>query len=183
MHQLTAAEQAELTQCVDQVRRGLGAFLVAGEALVKIRDKQLYRRDYRSFEDFANAEFGLTSRRLFQLIESFELVKTMKSISPLLPTPTIEAQVRPLAGLTPIEQVEAFSEAVELAGGELPTPKQVKAAAAKRRPARRGRKVAKPVRLRVPGGSVLIIPNKAFDSVEACLLAALEQARTKAAAA
>ena len=179
---LTPSEQAELNRCVDQVRRGLGAFLVAGEALGTIKAKQLYRATHPTFEMFAQAEFGLTARRLAQLIESFEIVQSLKSISPSLPTPVVEAAVRPLAGLPEVDQAEAYLEAVEDAGGEAPSPKQVKAAADKRRPARRGRKVARPVRLRVPGGSVIVEPNKAFQSVEACLLAALEQLRSKAAA-
>lgn len=182
---LSPKEQAELDRCVETVRRGLRSYLEAGEALATIRDKQLYRTSYQTFEQFANGEFGLTSRRLSQLIESFEIVKNLKLISPNAPTPKVEAAVRPLAGLTPIDQVEAYLEAVEVADGEAPTPNAVKAAAAKRKAKKVGKsaKSAKPVRFRVPGATVIVEPNKAFESVEACLLAALDQVRQSSKAA
>ena len=177
---LTAAERAELETCVQVVRRGLGAFLEAGEALHRIKAKQLYRSSHATFEAFAIAEFNLTGRRLQQLIESFEIVRTMKSISPNLPTPAVEAAVRPLAGLPPALQVEAFTEAVAAAGGESPTPRQVRESVARRKPASKV-KAPRPVRFRVPGAIVEVTPNKAFPGVVEALEAALNQARQAAA--
>ena len=175
---LTVEERAELENCVQVVKRGLGSFLEAGEALQRIKSKQLYRQSHPTFEAFAAAEFNLTGRRLAQLIESFEIVKTMKLVSPSLPTPAMEAAVRPLAGLTPAVQVEAFQEAVEAAGGESPSPRQVREAAARRKPA--PKKAARPVRFRVPGAIVEVTPNKAFGGVVEALEAALHQARQAA---
>ena len=177
---LSAAERAELETCLQVVRRGLGAFLEAGEALLRIRDKQLYRQNYPSFEAFAVGEFNLTGRRLHQLIESFEITKTLKLISPSLPTPAIEAVVRPLASLPAALQVEAFTEAVEAAGGESPTPRQVRESVARRKPASKV-KASRPVRFRVPGAIVEVTPNKAFPGVVEALEAALSQARQAAA--
>lgn len=176
---LTDDERAELATCLQVVRRGLGAFLEAGEALLRIRDKQLYRQTHATFEAFAVAEFNLTGRRLQQLIESYEIVRSLKLISPNLPTPAIEAAVRPLAGLPADLQLEAYEEAVEAAGGESPSPKQVKAAAAKRKPAPKV-KAPRPVRFRVPGAIVEVTPNKAFGGVVEALEAALNQARQAA---
>ena len=176
---LTAAERAELETCVTIVRRGLGSFLEAGEALLRIRDKQLYRERYVTFEAFAVGEFNLTGRRLQQLIESFEIVRSMKLVSPSLPTPAMEAAVRPLAGLPDDLQLEAYEEAVEAAGGVSPTPRQVKAAASKRKPASKS-KAPRPVRFRVPGAIVEVTPNKAFPGIVEALEAALTQARQAA---
>lgn len=168
-------ERAELAAAVATVKRGLGAFLEAGEALLRIRDKQLYRNSHTSFEGFAVAEFGLTGRRLGQLIESFEIVRSLKSISPNLPTPQVEAAVRPLAGLPDDLKLEAYQAAVDAAGGESPSPRQVKAAAAARRkPA--SKKAPRPVRFRVPGAIVEVTPNRAFGGVVEALEAALIQA-------
>lgn len=177
---LTAAERAELETCLQVVRRGLGSFLEAGEALHRIKTKQLYRQSHATFEAFAVAEFNLTGRRLSQLVESFEIVRTMKLVSPSLPTPAIEAVVRPLASLPADVQLEAYEEAVEAAGGESPTPRQVKAAASKRKPAAKV-KAPRPVRFRVPGAIVEVTPNKAFGGVVEALEAALSQARQAAA--
>lgn len=177
---LSPAERAELSSCVETVKRGLRSFLEAGQALENIRAKQLYREGHRTFESFAEREFGLSDRRLHQLIESFKLVENLKSISPSLPTPKVEAAVRPLAGLNPVDQLAAYTEAVEAAGGGAPAPKLVKAAADKRRAAKPGNRAAKPVRLRVPGATVEVFPNKAFTTVEAALEAALAQVRSAA---
>ena len=177
---LTNDERAELETCLQVVRRGLGSFLEAGEALHRIRDKQLYRQNYPSFEAFAVGEFNLTARRLHQLIESFEIARTMKLVSPSLPTPAMEAAVRPLAGLPAALQVEAFTEAVQAAGGESPSPKQVRESAARRKPASKV-KAPRPVRFRVPGAIVEVTPNKAFPGVVEALEAALSQARQAAA--
>lgn len=180
---LSPAEQAELTKCVETVRQGLRSFIEAGRALMTIKDRQLYRANHPTFEAFANAEFGLTARRLSQLIESFEVVENLKSLSPSSPAPVVEAQVRPLANLPPTKQVAVYEEAVQLAGGEAPAPKLVKEVAERHRPAKKGKKVARPVRLRVPGGTVVIEPNKAFTSVEDALVAALAQVRQAASKA
>ena len=177
---LSAAERAELETCLQVVRRGLGSFLEAGEALHRIKTKQLYRQSHATFEAFAVAEFNLTGRRLSQLVESFEIVRTMKLVSPSLPTPAMEAAVRPLAGLPAALQVEAFTEAVEAAGGESPSPKQVRESAARRKPASKV-KAPRPVRFRVPGAIVEVTPNKAFPGVVEALEAALNQARQAAA--
>ena len=61
--------------------------------------------------------------------------------------------------------------------------KLVKEVAERHRPAKKGKKVARPVRLRVPGGTVVIEPNKAFTSVEDALVAALAQVRQAASKA
>ena len=174
------AERAELAAAVATVKRGLGAFLEAGEALLRIRDRQLYRNTHTSFEGFAVAEFGLTGRRLQQLIESFEIVRTLKSISPNLPTPQVEAAVRPLAGLPDDLKLEAYQAAVDAAGGESPSPRQVKEAASARRKPASKKKAPRPVRFRVPGAIVEITPNKAFGGVVEALEAALTQARQAA---
>jgi hypothetical protein len=170
---LSAAERLELTQCVETVRRGLQSFVEAGEALTRIKAKQLYREKHSSFEAFASAEFGLSGRRLDQLVESFGIMQTLKSVSPNVPTPKVEAAVRPLAGLSQVDQVEAYAEAVAASGGAAPTPRRVREAADKRRP--KGKRLPKPTRFKVPGAVVTVTPNKAFGGVAAALLAALEQ--------
>ena len=172
---LTSAERVELQQCVETVRRGFRSFMEAGAALDKIRTRQLYRESHRSFEEFAESEFNLSGRRLHQLIESVRFVESLKTVSPNAPLPTVEAAVRPLAGLSPVDQVEAYQEAVQVAGGQAPTPRQVREAAEKRRATKPGKRLPRPVRFKVPGAIVVVTPNKSFDTVEAALRAALAQ--------
>ena len=181
MPAMTPTEKQEYQACIETVRRGMQSFLEAGEALARIRSKQLYREQFPTFEAFAETTFALSGRRLHQIIESFELVRTLKSVSPNTPTPTVEGVVRPLAGLKPADQVASYLEAVAEAGGGVPTPGQVRKAAASRRP-RKSKKAPKPIRFRVPGAIVIVTPNKAYAGAEAALYAALDQLRKSEAA-
>lgn len=180
---LTRDEQAALEAAIQTVRRGLSAFIEAGKALLKIKDGQLYRQTAPTFEQFAEQTFGLTGRRLNQIIDASGIALAIAQERPDLVQPTTESQVRPLVGLKAAQAVEAWEEAVEASDGEIPTGVLVEEAAAKRKPARKKKKIAKPVRLRVPGATVIVEPNKAFQTVESALLAALEQVRQSASKA
>lgn len=172
---LSAEEAAELSRCVQVVKSGLVAFVEAGKALKTIRDKQLYRQGFESFEAWSEHELNLSGRRVLQIIESAETYENLKFVSTV--TPKYEAQVRPLAGLTPVDQVEAWSEAVAAAAPAEPSGVEVKAAADKRRKnKRRSSKIAKPVRLKVPGGIVMVTPNKAYGGLVPTLAEALKKA-------
>lgn len=59
MAHLTYEEAAEPTRCVLLVKNGLAAFVEAESALQTIRDKQLYRQHFETFEEFADAELTL----------------------------------------------------------------------------------------------------------------------------
>lgn len=173
---LSAEEAAEFGRCVQVVKSGLVAFVEAGKALKTIRDKQLYRQAFETFEAWAENELNLSGRRVLQIIESAETYENLKFVSTV--TPKYEAQVRPLAGLTPTSQVEAWSEAVAAAAPAEPSGVEVKAAADKRRKNKRRRssKSAKPVRLKVPGGIVMVTPNKAYGGLVPTLAEALKKA-------
>ena len=171
---LSAEEAAELTRCVQVVKAGLVAFVEAGKALDVVREKQLYRQSFESFEAWAEHELNLTGRRALQIIESAKIFETLKIVSKV--APKYEAQVRPLAGLAPVDQVEAWSEAVVAAAPAEPSGVEVRVAADKRRKNKRRSKIAKPVRLKVPGGIVIVTPNKAFSGLVDTLAAALKKA-------
>jgi hypothetical protein len=184
---LSAAERAELEQCVNIVQRGLTAWSEAGEALTRIRERQLYRETHSTFADFACETFALSRRRLDQLIQSWQILRnleqsdeTEKSISQFRPEQIPEAAIRPLAGLAADDAVAAWSEAVDQSGGAVPSPASVRAAAVRRRPTRRKPATRRPVRFRVPGATVVVIPNKAFSGVGPALEAALSAVRAAA---
>lgn len=67
---LTPNEQADYLQCKFELRNGLER---AMSALEKIRDRRLYREEYATFEDFCQAEFSKTARRMDQLINAGQI--------------------------------------------------------------------------------------------------------------
>lgn len=172
---LTPEEQAEYDRCVVQVRRG---FLVAGQALKVIRDRQLYRAKFETFEVFCEQLFAMTSRRAYQLIDAAEAADALKGATI---QPTHEAQLRPIAQLQPAEQQRAWAKACDVAGGS-PTADQVQDVLPMKTRRRGKKKAGKPVRIKVAGAVIVITPNKAFVSVEQALTDALAKlARPEAA--
>lgn len=174
---LTQYEQQELARLRQIVAEGLAKCFEVGFALKTIRDRQLYRDDAKTFEEFCLTAFRLTERRAYQLIAAAEVATNLNQGSADAPAPTSERQVRPLTSLSPADQVDAWTEATELAGNQAPTAAQVETAVRKRRPMKKKATRQKPIRYRVPGGTVTIVPNKSFTSAEEVLQAALRKLR------
>lgn len=175
---LTPEEQELLNRCVYTVQQGLVAFSKVGGALKVIRAKQLFRNTHDSFEAFCESVFHLTARRCQQLIEASEVVEGMKLVAPEAPLPTTAKAAAALAGLQPQQAIAAFTEAKQAAGAGEPTANQVRAAADKHRPKKKTKrsKLAKPTRLKLPGCTLVITPNKKFDGdLVAALRTAIEK--------
>lgn len=176
---LTPEEQNQLDSCVAAVKQGCQAFAKAGAALMAIKQRQLYRSTHDTFEAFCEHQFGLTSRRVNQLVESASICLELTKHIPGSPLPRIEAEVRPLAGLSPADQAATWKEAVEVSAPAAPTAAIVKQLAEKRKKSKKGKskKVAKPIRFKVPGATVVVIPNKAWTGDP---VATLQEAISKA---
>ena len=170
-----------------KVRTGLKATQAvreAGKALKTLKDNDLWRDTHDSWESYCHERFSLTSRRAAQLIEFHgmsmvygEVTGTSGSDVPS------ERAMRPLAGLDETAVAEALKEAVEESGGQTPTPKAIRRAAAKRKPkAKRKAKPAKPRIVRVGGAKVVIQPTHAEPTFRG-YLATLEAALAKLRAA
>lgn len=118
------------------IERGLSSFLDVGSALIAIkRDRQYREAGYPTFEDYCARRFQISRGRAYQLVAAAATTAALAEALPEMstavdiPLPTSERQVRPLASLEPEQQVEAWSQAVEAAGGSQPTAAQVEAAA------------------------------------------------------
>lgn len=123
---LTKSESAELAERVQRIKRGLDSFLEVGADLLAIRDKRLYRATHKTFEAFARETFQISRRRAYQLIDAADVASNVNNCSQI--QPSSESQIRPLTKLEPQQQSAAWEKAVESAGGETPTAKQVAAA-------------------------------------------------------
>lgn len=159
---LSAEERQYLDKLEGIVTGGLRSFAAVGRALTLIRDKQLYRESHDTFEAYVAAKWNMSRQHAARLMEAAEIATQIEK-SPTGAVPETERQVRPLAALEPEQRVAAWTEAVEASPGGKVTPAAVEAAVAKRRPKKRRAKVAKPTRIKVPGATVTITPNRKFD--------------------
>jgi hypothetical protein len=138
---------ATLTECEAVIQRSLDAFVEAGRALVRIRDQELYKARFRTFEDYCTKKWGFSRQRSQQLIAAAEVVSTLsveevKVTLPqtnghapdpvVVPPPTNERVARELAPLRakPEEMREVWREAAETAAtyGRQPTSTDVRTA-------------------------------------------------------
>lgn len=146
---VTAAEVEELSEAEERDRLHLErrverAFFEAGKALAELRDRRLYRSTHSTFEEYCKDRFGFERRHPYRLIEAAGVVDNLIKMCPnwtqnqieddpatvrsdqLQILPTSEGQVRPMTKLEPQQQQEVWQQAVELAGGKVPTGKIVK---------------------------------------------------------
>ena len=67
---LDATERAALTDCEATIERGLQTFVEVGTALLTIRDRRLYRAQYKTFEDYCQERWGMSRPRAYQMIDA-----------------------------------------------------------------------------------------------------------------
>ena len=120
---LTVEEESERLRLERKVER---AFYEAGKALSTLRARKLYRSTHKTFHDYCKERFGFTKRSAYYLIDSVAIVDNLSKSELIVHfMPTSETQCRPLKSLKPEQQRQAWTKAVEKAGG-VPTAKIVK---------------------------------------------------------
>ncbi len=134
--ELTEEEESDRLLLERQVER---AFYEAGKALQELRNRRLYRSTHRTFESYCQERFGFSRRHINYLITAVDVVDNLKMgtigsqksetetrTNGAQILPTSERQVRPLTKLEPEQQREAWTKAVESAGGKVPSGRIVK---------------------------------------------------------
>jgi hypothetical protein len=186
---LSSEEKREFVKLDEAV--GLGAkaakvLLTAGAALVRIRDAPLYRDVSSTWEKYLSRH-ELTSRRANQMIAAAAALEAVEAVAKETGTTVpdlTERALRPLAGL-PVEEAKAAIREASADGGL--SPRSIAKSAAKRK-AKGAKKMSipRPVRLKLPGGIVVIEVNRkgaaSGVTVEALLASAVEALRRQAAA-
>lgn len=175
---LDQPERSELARYEDVIRRSLASYAEAGAALAAIRDKQLYRETHATFDEYLSEKWRISAQHAARIISAANVAA---NLSPMGKAPATERQARLLVTLPKAEQLDAWQEAEQLAGGGEVQTSHIAEAVNKRRPKSK-RKAAKPITIRVPGASVTITPNKAFTTAEAAITAALDWLRSRKAA-
>ena len=96
------------------IRKGMATFVEVGSALKDIRDRRLYREEFKgiTFEAYCRAEWDIDKPHAHRLICASDVVAAV----PMGTKPTSERQARPLTQLDdPEEQAEAWERAVKTA--------------------------------------------------------------------
>ncbi len=138
VEQLSPEEEADRQRLELKVER---AFYEAGAGLRELRSRRLYRSTHKSFEDYCQERFGFNRTSAQHKIRAAEVFENLFTFSKQIGTdendenvftkskqvlPTKETQVRPLAKLNPEEQCLIWQQAVETAGGKVPSERIVK---------------------------------------------------------
>jgi hypothetical protein len=123
--ELSEEEQSDRLHLERRVER---AFFEAGKALMELRDRRLYRSTHKTFEDYCRDRFGHSRRQSYLLMDAAvvfdNLLEKCDQFDHIFPT--AEGQVRPMTKLEPHEQHEVWQQAVQEAGGKVPTGRIVK---------------------------------------------------------
>jgi len=122
--QLDTQEQARLDELESTIEQGLQGFYELGKALDEIRQSRLYRQSYKNFEAYCRDRWGIARQTAHRFIAATQVVDNLAKTD--LQIPKKENQVRPLAKLTPEQQVKIWGEAVDLAQDGQPTGASVK---------------------------------------------------------
>jgi predicted lipoprotein len=110
--QLSLTESSRRAELEQVIARGLATFVTVGNSLLEIRDSRLYRDTHATFEDYCVERWKFARNYANKLIAAAGVTLNLGTI---VPTPTHESQVRPLAGLEPEQQREAWDAAVKSA--------------------------------------------------------------------
>ena len=125
---LTVQEQEELLECEKAIRMSREGTVEAATALLRIRDRCLYRGSFKTFKDYCWHGWQMGSGYAYDLIK-FALIRQELSASADIGTlPICEAQTRPLAALNAAVRATVWRRALEVAQGERITGKIVRRA-------------------------------------------------------
>lgn len=99
----------------DKIRSWWNDRLKIGEALREIRDEQLYKTEYSSFEEFCTDEFNLKHSQAYGLIAAVGVKESLKP-SAMADKITNERQARALAAVPEEKRVEVLTAAAKAPG-------------------------------------------------------------------
>lgn len=124
-----------LTECETVIERGLATFVEVGEALMEIRDEDLYKESHGTFEEYCRERWDMTRQHANRTIRAAEVIGVLEPMgsNPIAqPPPASERVARELAPLRAAPEVmrEAWTEAVETY--DKPTAEQVRGIVADR---------------------------------------------------
>lgn len=131
MNDLTPIQAANLREHEQVIESGIREFVKVGRALAAIRDEQLYRNDFTTFDAYCRERWGMSKPRAYQYINSAVVAENVESTNGR--QIENERQARELGNLSADQQAETYQEVIEATDGK-PTAKAVKEAVKKKQP-------------------------------------------------
>ena len=136
---LSPSQQTELERLEAVIKGGWKTFLEVGEALAQVRDEDLYKGKYDSFEEYWRIELGYSRSYAYNLIGSAEVNEQLSSIEDFKDKPLNESQLRELISVPEGKRAEAWKTAIKLARDQPLTARIVHKAALKFKPKKAGK--------------------------------------------
>lgn len=96
---MTDKELKELTAIEKKLTTASKSWLTEGECFNKVTSKQLWRKDYKDMEHYAETKWFMTKTTLYRKINGFKVIKELKEAG-IKELPLRESQVRPITKLT-----------------------------------------------------------------------------------
>ena len=78
---LTTREQSQFACAGRTIAKGLKSFLEVGLAFKEIRDKQLYRQHYNTFEEYVAKRWELSRPRAYERCAASEVIIDLSAIA------------------------------------------------------------------------------------------------------
>lgn len=110
-NKLNDVERVSLSNCEIVIKTGLQTFFEVGNALAIIRDKELYRETYKTFDEYCQEKWQLSLRHSERLMQSFSVIENLRPIGRV---PENEGQTRELSKLSPDEQQHVWQKVLEI---------------------------------------------------------------------
>jgi hypothetical protein len=166
---LTFCEREELKECEKSIAMGLGTFFEVGNALLTIRQKQLYRITHATFESYCMEKWQIGRSYASRMIGAAERVLLLRAQTKVAP-PVNECQIRPFLRLPPEQFPQAWRRAAERSDGRTITGKFAQAIVDEISPPKavpREVKMPVPPPPRLPLGQILVLLHMAKKEIKA----------------
>jgi hypothetical protein len=114
---LSVNEERRFQECEKIITDGLNTFMEVGQALTEIRNRRLYREDFKTFEAYAHQKWGIKRQRAYELMGASEVTRNLSEISDILPAK--ESHAASLLKLSPEDQRKTWQEIIEESGDNI----------------------------------------------------------------
>ena len=131
--ELSINEKDLLTKCEARIEKGFETFVDVGAALKDIRENELYRGSFKSFEDYVSKRWNWTRQHAYRQINAAITVAQLNDNPAIDILPKNERQVRPLAKLHPEDRSDAWQQVLDESDGQ-PTEAVVQSVVDRRKP-------------------------------------------------
>lgn len=90
--QLTVRERKTLAQCDETIEKGEAIFIAVGKALATVRDQQLWRESYASFEEYCRIRHSKSARLAYYQINSAKAVEDIQEVRTMVHGSNLSSQ-------------------------------------------------------------------------------------------